>query len=815
MKDPVIDKTKTSQQSTSNSDVSKQYPLDEYNNKSSIAKEIIAGVSPKVWSQHGMDARKLASDGDGYLKNRVISSKGGHSIHMNDHENSLTIIHSEGGGIKYYADGSVDITTPKSMNQEAGSEYSLHVDADGTMTFTGNLKLKVDGDFDVECLNYNVTVAGNKTEDITGSATTTIGQNKTEQITGASSFTYGEASNQLYLGGLETSVKGSMNMNIDGAMAYMASGNATFTSEQVINISANNTTIAANDMTVMGGTGTIGGTSVDFVGNGAVFDRGVTATVFTGNLNGKANSAVNSALTTVSSDTPAVTTPTTQLVSTYLTKAAGGIRKVVIDAGDYLKNFINKSENTGGLSTTPIDTAGKVRGKMRNPSNRTNTSFVPEAQGNGTLCPSYFEKTPALIGRVLNKDDPIVDQDQKKGDVQAYTPLAPKKTVQTITVDTKYNPSLVDPNLINGKTKVGPETSISKFLATDDPVNMNWIKNNEKKASLAKYYYLHAKIMQTIKDNSSEFDNYRLVVSEGLYRPGPKEIVEAGSIADLRRQGRAVVYKLVDMNNNVDLAKTFDLAAYWMHTEKFEKLILDYDTIDCSTDLNAQVIVIYPELTPQEDFADSRTSEWRGDFKRDIETHYNGEKLAQGELVEVKEEQFDPDMGYVEQTRVWKQTGHRYQMDQNLNPPHIAYTGERGKLDPATLVKVQEKSAGGFGQGPILLEKASAARWYKLKAAGQKAGFTMELNAGYRSWYYQYLAYKGMKSADPGAAVAKAGVSRHGTGKAIDLANCDVGSELWKWMKKEGWKPENGGWRQADSDFFKYKDPYHFSDNGH
>lgn len=832
-----MQKKNVSSTNITNSDVDIQYPLAEYNNSSTMSKEIIGGTSPDLWTGGGDETksvdinpnRSTTSGSTGYMENRVFGSKS-HAIHFNDNENSLTIVHSEGGGIKYFADGSMQITTPKTMEQMAGTGYDLHVDASGSMVFKGDLKLKVDGTFDVECLNYNLTVNGNKKEVTTGTETTVVGENKLEQITGSSSLMVGQKANNIYLGGLQNNVKGAFDNNVNGPASYVSSGNAIVSSENIMNVSSDNMNLSANNMTVQGGVGTIGGINMLFSGKGAVFEEGVQAPTFHGDVTGRADTAIASdtavyasygggpgsaaGWSNVNTPVPTITKPTATLVLTYLQKSAGGIRKVAIDIGDHLKNFLNKTKSTDGISTTPIDTPSKVRSKLRNDANQKASNFISTVQGSGKLNPSWFEKVPPHIGRVLSKTDPIIDPEQTQGDVQAYTPVPPKTTVNTIVVDSKYNPLLVESSLINGTTVLGPGISISKFLASDDPIVMGWVKDAEEKASIAKYYYLHALLMQSVRENNGQFKNHRLVVAEGLYRPGPNENIVPNSIADLKKQGRAVVYKLLDKNGKQDLDATFELAAWWMSTQSFEKMILDYDTID-NGNISAQIIIIFPKLTLQEGYGQDATAEWRAVFAGVVETHYNGQKLSKGELVEVPEVEFDPETGY-EGGRVWKDADHRYNLDQNLNPPDIGYDNStRGKLDPASLVKVQDKSAGGFGQGPVLLEPASAKRWRKLKSAGEAAGFTMELNAGYRSWYYQYLAYKSMKSADPGAAVAKAGRSRHGTGKAIDLANCSSGSALWEWMKKEGWKPENGGWKQAESDFFKYKDPVHFSDNGH
>ena len=74
------------------------------------------------------------------------------------------------------------------------------------------------------------------------------------------------------------------------------------------------------------------------------------------------------------------------------------------------------------------------------------------------------------------------------------------------------------------------------------------------------------------------------------------------------------------------LEKTFDLAVFWKDNLRFEKLILDYDTYNPDGSVNAQVILIMPELV----------SGWEADFVNQIETRFNNFVQSTNELIEIK-----------------------------------------------------------------------------------------------------------------------------------------------------------------------------------
>ena len=193
------------------------------------------------------------------------------------------------------------------------------------------------------------------------------------------------------------------------------------------------------------------------------------------------------------------------------------------------------------------------------------------------------------------------------------------------TPDPLYNPEFQKE--INGRTKLGPGISLSKFLGGyGDQWTINHIGNRQDRLEIARHIYMQAQAMKIVSTDTGQFADLRLIVAEGWYRAGPNEVLDPTSINYKMTQGQAVVYELIDDEGEINLEKTFDLAVYWKDNLKFEKLILDYDIYDPDGSLNAQIILMMPELDES----------WNTTFTNKVETRFNNYVQGQ-ELIEVKE----------------------------------------------------------------------------------------------------------------------------------------------------------------------------------
>ena len=194
-------------------------------------------------------------------------------------------------------------------------------------------------------------------------------------------------------------------------------------------------------------------------------------------------------------------------------------------------------------------------------------------------------------------------------------------------VDAKYNPLFQDS--ITSKTKLAPGISMATFLGgVGDPVTLTHILEESERLILAKQYALPANAMKTINgiEAVDEFKDFRLQVVEGLYRPEESEELDVSDgVNYLMSKGRAVVYELIDRKGDIAIEKTFNLAIYWKDNLNFDKMILDYDNYNPDNSLNAQIVLIMPEVIPP----------WSVTYNNKIETRYNNINQVTGELLEV------------------------------------------------------------------------------------------------------------------------------------------------------------------------------------
>ena len=190
--------------------------------------------------------------------------------------------------------------------------------------------------------------------------------------------------------------------------------------------------------------------------------------------------------------------------------------------------------------------------------------------------------------------------------------------------DPKFNPVFQED--ITSRTRLAPGITMGTFLGGHgDPVTLTHIESDDEKLRLAKQYVLHAQYMKIVR-GLNQFLDYRIQVVESLYRSESSEILDASDgINYLMQRGRAVAYELIDINGELALEKTFDLSVFTKNYIIFDKLILDYDSYNPDETINAQIILVMPEIvTP-----------WSAIFNNELETRFNNFVQSTNELVEV------------------------------------------------------------------------------------------------------------------------------------------------------------------------------------
>lgn len=347
-------------------DPSGVYPSVEYQGNYNLNKAAIGEERNelKFFTQaEQVDFDLTPSSNSIYGLNQVKQTATGHALEFDDTPGNQRILikHNTGAGLELKQDGSIVISTKNSRLDVCGGSHDVIVEGDATMVYKSNLDLFVKGEFNIDCLDFNVNVRGDKTENTNGSVTETVSGGVISTVTGNVSEFVTENKTSTILGSETSYVKGAYSVNVQGSVNLAAEEDLFASSGKIMNLAANNTTISANDMTVQGGAGTIGGTSMLFSGKGAVFEAGVTAPTFHGDLDGTATTSTvtqsqtygeasqGTAGSITDTATPTITKPTATKVLSYLTKAAGGVKKIVIDKGNDLKKFIDPRDDYGGL----------------------------------------------------------------------------------------------------------------------------------------------------------------------------------------------------------------------------------------------------------------------------------------------------------------------------------------------------------------------------------------------------------------------------------------------------------------------------------
>lgn len=243
-----------------------------------------------------------------------------------------------------------------------------------------------------------------------------------------------------------------------------------------------------------------------------------------------------------------------------------------------------------------------------------------------------------------------------------------------ILVDPEYNPELQ--KKITSSTKLGAGITCAKFLGSKgsrtqfEKLYAENYFNSADRNQIARNLVLHAHAINAAYSNT-EFNQHRLIVSDGIYEPNPKfqmselpagseenaktisktvprssygkgpdgwiarvpsyigEKPTANSINDLRRNGRTIGYQLIDRYGKTDPRKSFDLTVFWKDYIDYDKLSLDYDTFDPDGELTTTIFLQIPQVP----------TSWEVKYKYDLETTYNGELQAKNELLEILPEE--------------------------------------------------------------------------------------------------------------------------------------------------------------------------------
>lgn len=795
-----------------------EFPTAEYFNSSSVNYAATGSRKNELYFKGKAAAAVLEEESEDIIASeyplcQIQETISGHIIETDDTPGAERILikHNTGAGIELTKDGGVRISSLDNQINVTGGDQTIVVEGEGQLIYKGNLNLKVTGDFNVDCLNYNVTVRGNKVEKILGNIKQSIAGNIEKLVGGSYVKAVTQAVTNTFLAGKKQNIKGEYINRVEGSARYSTSDNTKITAEDKLTVSSNNMNQFANSMAVTAKSGTIGNPNMVFSGKGAVFEAGVTAPTFHGDLDGNAsNTYAQSYASTATSGggsitntaTPAITKPTNSIIDDYLTKSAGGINRVKIDVGDFIKNYLDRSIDTGGISNSDID-ANKARSRLRDTSNRSNSSFVSHLLAEGVISREWNAPIPKGTGRIISSDATPVSSQSEFDRIGSQTDnklsaFIPKRANPHILPEEVYNP--YRQKEITASTRLIEGITISKFLGTDDPTNIDFIRDQAVRVEIAKYLYIHARIIKLVQDNKTEFKDVNLEVAESIYKPGPSETITPGSLNDLKLKGRTVVYNVVDNSGVSNNQRAFDVAIFLKDNAVYDELILSYDTIDIDVNtgkekLSARIIITLPELDKN----------WIGTFNRKVKTEFNYNDLTSGDMVEVlPQSRFESEFDGV------LSSGENYGINLNssLNP-HIKREGDKthpsiapGAVDNmSALLANQYTLMQQYYGGKLIINDALPKRNTTRKVA------TVD-NGTNQHWFGKALdiSVVGMSDAQKDkliAAAVKAGFKGFGFGNTI--LHLDIGTRrVWSYDNTHFAGREVGSIREQDGYWFQY-----------
>tara|TARA_B100000497_G_scaffold123998_2_gene157676 strand:+ start:4364 stop:6874 length:2511 start_codon:yes stop_codon:yes gene_type:complete len=802
-----------------------EFPSAEYFNSSSVNYAATGSKKNELYFKGKAAAAILEEESEDIIASeyplcQIQQTISGHIIETDDTIGAERILirHNSGAGVELTKDGGIKISSLDNQINVTGGDQTIIVEGEGQLIYKGNLNLKVTGNFNVDCLNYNVTVRGNKVEKILGNIKQSIAGNIEKLVGGSYVKAVTQAVTNTFLAGKKQNIKGEYINRVEGSARYSTSDNTKITAEDKLTVSSNNMNQFANSMAVTAKSGTIGNPNMVFSGKGAVFEAGVTAPTFHGDLDGTATTAtvaqsqnyadpstgggVGSAGTITNTATPAITKPTNSIIDDYLTKSAGGINRVKIDVGDFIKNYLDRSIDTGGISNSDID-ASKARSRLRDISNRNNSAFISHLLSEGVISREWNSPIPKGTGRIISSDATPVSSSSDMDRIGSQTEnrlsaFIPKRANPHILPEEVYNP--YKQKEITATTKLAEGITLSKFLGSDDPTNIDFIRDQSVRVELAKYLYIHARIIKLIQDNKTEFKDVNLEVAESIYRPGPSETITPGSLNDLKLKGRTVVYNVVDNSGRSNPSRAFEVAVFLKDNSVYDEFILSYDTLDLDLDtgkelLSCRIIITLPEIDKN----------WVGIFNRKVKTEFNYNDLTSGDMVEVlPESRFESEFDGV------LSLGENYGINlSSANNPYITRQGDKthpsiasGAVDNMnSLLANQYTLMQQYYGGKLIINDALPKANTSRKVARVDNGYNQH-------WFGKALdiSVAGMSNAQKDklvAAATKAGFKGFGFGNTI--LHIDIGvRRVWSYDNTHFAGREVGSIRQQDGYWFRY-----------
>lgn len=594
-----------------------------------------------------------------YPLNDVHETPAGHVFEFNDTlaNERILLKHTIGAGIDIKPDGTILINSKGNRVEIVDDNYYMAVEGDGHLTYYGNLSLNVSGDLDMDVGgdfylrvggSWMINVLGDYRKKIVGHWQEIV--QKSKNITNIGNYV------STTLGTVIDSVKGKYTLRSEDKIEVHAGDNLYITAANEFIQTAPNMNIAAQDMSVIGSTGTIGGQGIYMynfnsytektVHAETVSAKAMFADTFFGDLSGDALRAVSAnvsaglggggasvRINNVQRNNAQSAKPTATNMEQYVENSSLGYKKISIDPTEELKNSIEKTAPTGGV-TDRILTTSEVRAKLKDPLNKANNEFLKEQFEFGVLSPQFARLTsPSGSTSQTSVSIPRIESEPINGMSDPYSRVQPREKAVARTVNIAPSPEFNPTNFkeITQKTELDTNIPISKFMGSlGDRKSIEKIDDMGKRIRIAQNLVPHTKIFNTFK-TLKKLNDINFVVAEGVYIPVQSEKLTPNGFIDLSTEGRAIAYEVYDTAGKINYEKTFEMAEAIKDFCYFDSLELRYDDYDPSGIMNMQIAVITPEIN----------SSYTNTYKMNVATYYNDILQSSSDLILLTSDEFD------------------------------------------------------------------------------------------------------------------------------------------------------------------------------
>lgn len=414
-----------------------EFPRKEYWRGSSINKAARGVGKPNDLTVSGtfkqIDLELEETQPSIYPYNQVKETYSGHVIEYDDTAGGERILikHRSGTGIELRPDGTIYISSVKNSLQTVGKDMKVIVEGDTKLAYKGNVDMWVEGNFNVDVGgDYNIKTKGHKREK--------IGKNHRKFISGTNELLVKKSnatkvvgsSVDLCLDNRQIISKGQFDIQGDGNIEMVADDQLILSGGAEAVMVSKTANISGLHTSILGITGSIGGSGMDFTGKCYQGPLGpvpfTSGAAFYGSFLGQsieslisvnswtASSAVTAASLGPTPNSPpypvpkifpvppSAPPPISPIVGAHLLGGNYAIRTVTVDAGGVLKQKILREDEYGGVFDDGEPNTDDLRSAFRDPAVK--DQLLGAGVRDGLISPNALLEIPTKVGRTSGKD---------------------------------------------------------------------------------------------------------------------------------------------------------------------------------------------------------------------------------------------------------------------------------------------------------------------------------------------------------------------------------------------------------------------------